>query len=190
MVKRPLKVNLGCGPSRIEGWVTWFRKLLIELNLLAKNYETKWPPLALVDIRRKLPLRDQSVDFIYCSHVLEHFEKWQSESILKECKRVLKKTGIIRVILPDLKLMIDQFNSAEEFCRQFYGYNKDQKRWYKIFVRGHQWMYDKKSIIKEIKKAGFGKVNVVGWRQGLVPDIDKLDLYEQRMISLYIEAKA
>ena len=109
------KLNLGSGPNSAKGWINYdwgllpligklrLNTMLVKLGLLDKSYDWKWPKITLVNIKNDLPDEDESVDYIYCSNVLEHFEKYESTAVLKECQRVLKKDGIVRVIVPDLK---------------------------------------------------------------------------------------
>jgi SAM-dependent methyltransferase len=195
-----IALNLGCGPSGVEGWVnydygmlpflskfTQLRRLLVKLNLLSKNYDTKWPKIKLVDIRNGIPMEDGTVDYIYCSHVLEHFEKYETINILKECFRVLKIEGIIRIVLPDLKIMTIKYKDGDKFCRDFYGFDKDIKTLNRIFIRGHQWMYDEVSFGKLIGSI-FKRVDVKSCGKGKVPDLDKLDLKMHMDHSFYIEA--
>jgi len=197
-----MKLNLGSGPSGINGWVNfdwgmlpllskmpWLRRLLIRLRLLPKWYETKWPKIQLVDIRHKLPVDNESVEYLYCSHVLEHFEKWEVKKILDESCRVLKKGGIIRVVLPDLDKLIGKYSHADEFCREFYGYEKDVNSWNKLFIRGHQWMYDKTSFSELLIVSGFGNIRFCSIGKGKVPDIKQLDLKIHEELSMYFEAE-
>ena len=197
-----MKLNLGSGPSGINGWdnfdwgmlpllskIPWLRRILIGMGLLPKWYETKWPKIKLVDIRKRLPLDDEKVDFIYCSHVLEHFEKWEVENILRETFRVLKKGGVVRVVLPDLNKLIGKYKNADEFCREFYGYEKDVKSWNQMFIRGHQWMYDKNSFSDLLTVVGFEKIKVCSIGKGKMPDIKQLDLKIHEELSMYLEAE-
>lgn len=199
---KTVKINLGSGPSGVDGWINydwgwlpilskipWFRRWLVKFKLLDVSYEITWPKIQLVDIRKELPLSDNSIEYIYCSNVLEHLEKYQTERLLEECLRVLKSDGRIRFVLPDLKQLIDQYEGADKFCREFYGYNKDKKNWNKLFIRGHQWMYDEKSIILIIKKAGFKKVEISEFRKSKMPNVNKLDLEIHRDLCMYIEAQ-
>ncbi|SVE59543.1 uncharacterized protein METZ01_LOCUS512397, partial [marine metagenome] len=48
----------------------------------------------------RLPLNDDSVSLIYCSHTLEHLEEQSSLHFLAECYRVLKKSRVIRIVVP------------------------------------------------------------------------------------------
>ena len=60
-------------------------------------------PIDLCDENLKVPEVDNSVDLIYCSHTLEHIDKKSSHRFLKECYRILKKGGVLRVALPNTK---------------------------------------------------------------------------------------
>jgi predicted SAM-dependent methyltransferase len=200
MKKNIIKVNLGCGPSGVQGWINydwgllpllskfpWLRTIIIKFGYLPKEYNTKWPKIYLVDIRKGLPLDDYSVDYIYSSHVFEHFEKWILLEILKECKRVLKKGGVMRIVIPDLKKMIRDYKGADNFCREFYGFKKDVKNPFKLFIRGHEWMYDNESLKDILKQISFTNIYQRKAQEGLTPDINLLDLKDHQKLSLYLE---
>jgi len=200
------KLNLGSGPNSAGGWINYdwgllpflgkfgLTKIFVKLGLLDKSYDWKWPEITLVDIKNELPDENESVNFIYCSHVLEHFEKEEARDILKECRRVLKDKGIIRIVLPDLNKIIKNYTNAEQFNREFFGFDKDLYVGFlgkikRLFIRGHQWMYDEKSAKDLLKDAGFNEIKICGFRKGKVPDLDKLDLEQHQKLSVYYEAK-
>jgi hypothetical protein len=56
-----------------------------------------------------IPAPSQSVDMVYHSHLLEHMDQEEGEDLIKECFRVLKPGGILRVVVPDL----------ERICRDY-----------------------------------------------------------------------
>lgn len=200
-----VKINLGCGPVSAKGWKNYdwgllpilgkykVIKLFVKWGLLDKVYDWTWPKIELVDIRKRLPDLDNSVDYIYCSHVLEHFEKDVALVILSECKRVLKKNGRIRIVLPDLDKMIKNYQGAQSFNREYFGFDKDLyigtigkiKRY---FIRSHQWMYDMKHGQELLKEAGFKNVYICTFRKGKVPDKDILDIEQHKKTSFYLEA--
>lgn len=196
-------INLGCGPNGITGWenLDWgvlpflskfelLRKVFVKLRLFPNSYDLKWPSIKLHDIRKTLPYKSRSVDYVYCSHVLEHFEKWEAESILLEMKRVMKKGGLIRIVLPDLKLMVENYKNADDFCKEFFGFDKD-KKWGMSgkFIRGHQWMYDKESLKELLLLLGFRKVIFREYGVGKCKDIKKLDYLPHKKISMYVEVQ-
>lgn len=56
-----------------------------------------------IDVRKKLPFVDQDFDLVYSSHLLEHLELEEAESLLEELFRITKQGGVVRVVVPDLE---------------------------------------------------------------------------------------
>lgn len=82
----PLKLNLGCGEAKKEGYVN------------IDNREEVNPDL-LVDLEEaKLPYRTSSVDEIYTSHLLEHIHNFIP--LMEELYRVLKPNGKVVIYAP------------------------------------------------------------------------------------------
>lgn len=200
------KINLGSGPRSALGWINYdwgllpflgkyrFTSILVKTKILSDSYNWLWPKLELVDIRKTLPDEDESVDYIYCSHVLEHFEKDEAIKILKECRRVLKNKGILRIVLPDLKKIIKYYENGDKFNREYFGFDKDLYNGFlgrikRLFIRGHQWMYDAESAKNILKEAGFNKIIECSFRKGKTPNINVLDLEQHKKISFYLEAE-
>jgi len=75
------KVQFCCGPNKLDGW---------------ENYDRD------VDISKPLPFENDSIDFAFCEHGAEHISPLEGFRWLKECRRVLKPGGVVRVIVPDV----------------------------------------------------------------------------------------
>jgi len=194
------KVNLGSGPSGLSSWINLDYGMLPFLNkwpflmqvatkcgFVGKNYITKWPKVRLKNIKKRLPFEDKSVDFIYCSHVIEHFERWEAIKILRECRRILKKDGIMRIIVPDLAWAVKNYKSAKSFNNHFFGYEKDKVYRFSMFIRGHQWMYDKEEMNILLKEVGLKNIKFLSYQKGQCKDIKKLDLAQYKGNSLFVE---
>ncbi len=212
-----IKLNLGSGPSGINGWLNYdtgvlpwlskrpqLRHLVCILGLLPKNYDVDWPGIELVDIRSKFPLDGNSVDYIYCSQVLEHFERYEAINILKESLRVLKLNGVIRVSVPDISKMLLNYNeqstkdpetAAREINVLWWGFEKDIlpgtfiSKISRLFIRDHQWHYNVASMKKLLSDAGFRHAKILSFRKGETPDLDRVEIEIHKKHSLYIEAK-
>jgi len=201
-----IKLNLGSGPDNIEnwenldwGWLPFFgkfriNKFLCGAGLLDENYNSFWENVKLVDIRKRLPYSNFSVDYIYCSHVLEHFSPRETYEILKDCKRVLKKKGILRVVLPDLDKIIKNYKNPDDFNNEFFGYEKKLYESFfgrikEKFIRPHVWMYNVESFKKVLGNCGFGNIKICSYRKGKCKDINSLDKPIYRDLSFYIEAE-
>jgi SAM-dependent methyltransferase len=207
-----VKLNLGAGPTGLNGWINYdwgllplmaklkvMRDLLVKIGWLGKEYQVEWPEFELHDIRRTFPLDDDSVDYIYCSHVLEHFEKSEAARILKDCLRVLKNTGVIRIVVPDLKKMVELYgrnSDADKFSKLVWGFDDGNLQKSKLdnirrlFIREHKWAYDIKSMADLLKLVGFKDVRVSEHGKSKIPDIEFLDLKEHKQESMYIEASS
>jgi len=90
-------LNLGCGSHFNPNWVNVdFAKMgdeIIGHNLL-----------------NGIPFDDNTFEVVYHSHVLEHFQKEDAVKFIKECYRVLKPGGIIRIAIPDLEQIVSNYN--------------------------------------------------------------------------------
>lgn len=68
------------------------------------------------DLSERIPLPDNHCDVVYHAAVLEHFRTSDSIKFIKECNRVLKPGGILRVGVPDLEILcrlyLDRLESA------------------------------------------------------------------------------
>lgn len=100
--KDSIFVNFGSGAFSHNKWINYdlpgqskyYNKILGKKN-------TDYFPIDLCQNNLILPFEDQHVQLIYCSHTLEHIEESKGLKFLKECYRILKKGGVLRVALPN-----------------------------------------------------------------------------------------
>lgn len=169
-----MKLNLGCGAQVLDGWCNvdyaigarfvkipffkWF-------NGKAKLFNLTWDrKIILHDLTKKFPWADDSVEIVYSSHTLEHFSKEDGKRFLSECHRVLKKKGIIRIVVPDLQDIINGYNDgrikADDFLEKLgvlYDNSKNpmKKGLYFFFQFPHKCMYDNQRLISVLNEIGF-----------------------------------
>ncbi len=82
-------LNLGCGARFHQDWTN--------IDLFSRH-----PKVLSHNLKYPLPFPNESFDAVYHSHVLEHLPRHQAAPFVKECFRVLKHDGIIRVVVPNL----------------------------------------------------------------------------------------
>ena len=86
-----IKINMGCGWRDFgKGWT----------HIDGGDYDH-----LNYDSITDLVFKDDSVDLIYASHVIEYFDRWEVGELLTEWKRVLKPGGILRLAVPDFEAM-------------------------------------------------------------------------------------
>lgn len=101
----PVLVNLGCGRRFLKGWV----------NI---DFVSTDPAVQAHDLRKGIPLDDNTAGVVYHSHILEHFSRKDGIAFQKECYRVLKPGGVIRVAVPDLQQLAANYLQAIIVARQ------------------------------------------------------------------------
>ncbi len=89
-------LNIACGGRYHRDWVNI--DFHADSNLVKK-----------VNILGGLPFEADSFNVVYSSHFLEHLSASQVKFVLKEVNRLLKKDGILRIVVPDL----------ENLCREY-----------------------------------------------------------------------
>ena len=57
----------------------------------------------------RLPFAENQLDLIYSEHVLEHVSFSTGISFLKEARRVLRPQGILRIAMPDLDDLVENY---------------------------------------------------------------------------------
>jgi len=89
-------LNLGCGNRYLKEWT----------NL---DFVKTGPEVVACNLSEGIPFPDSSFDVVYHSHVLEHFARDTAVNFIRECYRVLKPGGIIRVAVPDLEQIVKEY---------------------------------------------------------------------------------
>ena len=124
-------INLGCGFKMNRSWNnvdfsqyaflahhTSLSKFLKRIGILSsERYERLLevdPQIVRHDLRKGIPYSVNSFDVVYHSHVLEHIDRDAAASFLKECYRVLKSGGTMRVVIPDLRILVENYDSTFE----------------------------------------------------------------------------
>lgn len=197
-------VNIDKSPSVLLSRLGWLRKALFRLGLLTPEQASGFPPgVVFADVSRRIPAEDGSVAYIYSSHMIEHLSRWQALEFVRECDRVLGPGGVLRLATPDLAQLVSDYgagtspfmadhpNRADAFCAEYAAYSDPPGSRVRKMIRklaggdSHQWLYDAESLSFLVKEGGFGEVELPGFREGRVPELDTVETRER---SLFLEA--
>jgi predicted SAM-dependent methyltransferase len=122
------------------------------------------------DIVRGLPVPAASCKGVYCSHVLEHLSLADLRIALRKTREILRPKGVFRLVLPDLEHSVRQYidnpsgDAAIEFMRETFLGHESRTRGFRGLLASwlgnsrHLWMWDYKSMQRELESAGFGDV--------------------------------
>jgi SAM-dependent methyltransferase len=167
-------VQYGCGQSAPERWNNFdasptlrFERLPFIGKLYTKN-SCRFPDnVKYGDIVIGLPIPDNSCKGVYCSHILEHLSLEDFRQSLKNTHKILKNGGYFRLVVPDLEYSIKKYLDNEStdssliFLRETYLGKEQRSRGIKGAIKEwlgnsqHLWMWDYKSLSKELRDAGF-----------------------------------
>ena len=187
--KKNLKLHIGCGDNYKRGWVNIDSGNNCDLS---------------IDLREKLPFKDNSCKFIHAEHFLEHLEYPEiALSFLSEAYRVLAPNGSIRLGVPDSQYPLKAYS------------NKKYKKYFKIakakwhpahcttklehinfhfrnyyypaegfYLNQHKYAYDFETLKKILKKASFIKISKSSFNYKL----DKKK-WKDKFCTLYVTAE-
>lgn len=140
---RPIRINLGSGPRKLDGWVN--------VDILGMNPDLHW------DLRHGIPFPDASVQAAFLEHVLEHFRTGDALRILEECRRVLVPGGIVRAGVPDFGLYIRSYVEDRETLERL----RPGRPTALLAVgevaleHGHRSVWDAETLARALEEAGF-----------------------------------
>ena len=91
-----MKLNIGCGNRHLPGFTR-----------IDNREETKPDMVAnALDLRG---YQDDSVEIVYASHILEHIPRPKLLDALREWRRVLEPGGIVRIAVPDFRILAELY---------------------------------------------------------------------------------
>jgi len=194
-VKNKVSVQFGCGLWAPANWENYdvslslrLRKIPLLGNLVPKGPFGDWPKnVKYGNIITGLPLADNSVDQLYCSHVLEHLALEDFRTALNNSYKLLKPGGVFRFVLPDLEDLIKSYqnntsvNASMEFMEESYLGRHQRAKGLKGFVREwlgnskHLWMWDFKSMKKELEAVGFKSIRRAYYHDSQHPEFKEVE---------------
>jgi predicted SAM-dependent methyltransferase len=155
---RERKLHIGCGENTARGW-------------LNSDFEPTSNDIFHLDATNVFPFKENTFDYIFSEHMIEHVTFQKGFKMLSECHRVLRNNGKIRVSTPDLQFLIDLYRDKKSELQLEYikwyteRFNKDAPYPYDTFVInsfvrewGHLFIYDEKTLRASMEEAGFTNI--------------------------------
>jgi predicted SAM-dependent methyltransferase len=148
------KLNLGCGYHRLPGWLNCDFDPMREAILL--------------DAASRFPFLDDTFDFIYSEHMIEHLPYAGGRTMLAECHRVLRPGGVLRIATPDVRFLFRLYRGdrgaleADYIAWSGVHYLGDDAPHTALGVLnnymrdwGHTFLYDPDALRRSLEAAGF-----------------------------------
>lgn len=162
-----VKIHLGCGKKVMSGW---------------ENLDiTEEPGVIKCNIIESIPYPDNSADFIYHEHVIEHFNLKECEKVFGHTRRVLKTSGVLRVATIDMDYLVTRYLSdwKNQFWLQTseYSYVATRAEMMNMCFNawGHQYLYNEEELIRRVVSFGFKDVIRCSIQQSAHADLCNLE---------------
>lgn len=171
-----LRLHLGSARNRLPSWVN------IDLFRPGRRLDLYW------DFRRGVPFPDNSVDAIFAEHLLEHLTYRQGVGLMRECQRVLKPEGVVRIGVPDLDRYVLSYLGRDDLIDKVRPGRPTRAvaLGEPFFLHGHRCMYDFETLEKACLDAGFTAVEHSSFGEGRIqPNVDSRNRSAE---TLYVEA--
>lgn len=101
------KLQIGTGTNPLPGW--------LNTDLEPTSTDTQY-----LNACERFPFDDNTFDFIYSEHMIEHITYLDGLFMLKECFRVMKPGGRIRIATPDIEKLIGLFSNEKTDMQKRY----------------------------------------------------------------------
>ena len=139
-------LNLGCGTktSNLKDAVNIDWSIFLRLKKISiiqpiiplifkgerlKNYKSISNDILVHNLKKGIPFKDNSVDAIFHSHVVEHIDRDYINIFINESYRVLKPGGILRIVCPDLHYLVEEYLSSYEKSKHDKDYAQNHDRY-------------------------------------------------------------
>jgi predicted SAM-dependent methyltransferase len=173
-------VHLGAGGHHLEDW--------INVDVLPAGVDV------LADFLQPLPFRSGSVDLLHSEDLLEHLDVDAGKQFLRECHRILRPGGVMRVLTPDLRALvqaiyIDRAHEHLAWCRQLLAANGpcEALNMHLRMNGEHRFVYDGEHLTGVLEAIGF-RVRLVRYNWSPVRELRYLDLRDFGL-NLFLEAE-
>jgi len=151
-----IKLNIGSFTNMfLYGWLN------IDVHDLNGFAQSQGYQYLQHDVRKGLPQKTGTVDYIFMSHFLEHLTYEEAKSFLTDCRRVLKEdTGCMRIIVPDAanlmgmytqEISLDYYNEINDGCEKAY---TELAKLHALLHAGHPAVYDSCTLSHLLSQCG------------------------------------
>ena len=177
-----LKLNLGSGPHKLDGW--------LNVDIAAADQ-----PDVVADLTQPLPFETASADYIHSEDFVAALTLAQMHVFLRECARVLKPAGVMRLLTPDLekfaRVYLENPQWLVEKWNHFVGVPLQTGSACEVFNLGMQlagkFQYDRATLMRIAQECGL-RAYEVNYGQSTHGPLRGIDLRRpEDAVSMYLE---
>ena len=183
-------LNLGCGGNRPtdERWVNIdnLHAIFPDLDRPERKNMDAEPNYLNADLRNGIPFEDGSVDGILASHFFEHLDAQEALVMVRECHRVLRPGGILRISIPDVKKFHELSVAGCKDWGEPNGTPEKSFMEYALLFIEHKQLLGLDALYCLFWLAGFSDYSEIGGKETQLPPLADID--NRAIFSLFVEA--
>ncbi len=179
-----IKVNFGCGggEGKLPGWIN------VDLDRSCR-------PDVITDLSKDLPFPAAGVDYIHTEDFIYQLNLTEGFHFLRECRRILKPKGVMRLLAPDLEKFARMYLEDPEWLvrtwETYVGVPLITRSACEVFNLAFriacQFQYDRPTFKRVATECGF-RVVEVGYNRSDFEALRGLDLRRpHESVSMYFE---
>ena len=178
-----VKINLGSGHYKLDGWVN------VDIDLDSR-------PDVGANLSAGLPFADGVAGLMHTEDFIDQLQLDNAEGFLKECHRILAPGGVLRVLTPDMRRLAELYlndpDRLVELWKTFVGIELKLDTPGEVFnlgmrFAGHTFLYDEQTFKALAGRCGF-EARRVAFQQSEVAELRGLDLRSpDDAVSLYFD---
>ena len=178
-----VKINLGSGHYKLDGWVN------VDIDLDSN-------PDVGANLSGGLPFKEGVASLMHTEDFIDQLALENAAGFLKECHRILAPGGVLRVLTPDMQqlahLYLNEPEKLKTMWNTFVGVPSRLGTAGEIFNKGmrfagHTFLYDEETFKALAADCGFD-AQKVAYQQSEIAELRGLDLRSpDNAISLYFD---
>ncbi|CAB5101200.1 hypothetical protein D3OALGA1CA_1439 [Olavius algarvensis associated proteobacterium Delta 3] len=201
-------VHYGCQWVAPKEWINFDASPTLRigripvLGKIVRKNERHFPSNVIYgDIVKGLPIKPNTCDGVYSSHVLEHLSLTDCRIAIKNTYRIIKNGGIFRTVLPDFEYYVNIYTNSKEKNRSLsflkntgLGEIRREKGVKSILINTfgnsrHRWMWDFETLTIELEKCKFKEIRRAKFGDAVDPMFSLVESKERWHNCLGIECK-
>jgi predicted SAM-dependent methyltransferase len=155
-----------------------------------------------LDATKTFPLPDASFDYVFSEHQLEHIDYSGALNMLKECRRILRPGGKIRLAVPSLDRLVELIQPKRTEVQDRYIRYSTDFWWPSVqnpgpcfafnsaFMNwGHKFLYDQATLRNALETTGFTRTQFYApgvsddpHLTGIEVRVSEMDVYETLVV--------
>lgn len=169
------KLHIGCQANPIPNWLN------VDLEPLERG-------IVIMDATKPFCFKNETFDYIFTEHMIEHVNFEEASNMLSECFRVMKTGGKVRISTPSLVFLMDLYANPEKdiharyiaFSGRYFD-NQDIPLIPSVIVNnffrdwGHKFIHDSESLKILLLKNGFKNITFCEVGNSNTPELANLE---------------